>query len=603
VRALIFLLFFNLLFALNVVEKDDIKQVDFKKEIAVLPNNDLVNVIKNDNLRVIGYEGLEKGLILVSKNSLASVKTVANPNLTVKIILKSIGVKYKEVNGTIDDFLNGKFDAIYIDEKEFHNIKNVKSVYYLNRFVVFPEKIIVGSKEYLDSNKKEVEKLKPKDPVVLFNAVMLTKFYLNSTKKFKDISYFKFPKAPLIKVVIDSYWPPFSIQKGEYVYGIGIDFWKLIAKKAELEYIFIKEKIHEKILDDIREKKADLTPVSTKTKEKEKFALFSKPYVSFPLAVVCRRNFGVDKIDEISTVAIARNSCAKRLMKKHYPYLSYIEVRNTRDALEMVRRGYSQCAVDIFPTMRWYLNEHMYHGLKVRFLTPFKFHLQVMVSKDKKDLLKKIDKAISSISKEEKDVILSKYNSLVIYHPPTNYNFIWGIVALGVVLILIYFLIKSHNDARMDALTEVLNRGAIEERFRKVLRKTNGSIIFMDIDHFKKINDTYGHDFGDFVLVEFAKIIRSHIRKSDYFGRYGGEEFLLILPNVSYEDALKVAEKLRKLVESYNFNGVNVTSSFGVTDFQKGESFEEVLKRADTALYEAKNGGRNRVVGNKLKKD
>jgi diguanylate cyclase (GGDEF)-like protein len=94
-------------------------------------------------------------------------------------------------------------------------------------------------------------------------------------------------------------------------------------------------------------------------------------------------------------------------------------------------------------------------------------------------------------------------------------------------------------------------------------------------------------------------LIKESIRSSDYFGRWGGEEFLIILPDTSYENALKIAEKLRKKIAVHSFKNVKITSSFGVTEFKRGESVDNIMARADEALYEAKESGRNQVKGKK----
>jgi polar amino acid transport system substrate-binding protein len=153
--------------------------------------------------------------------------------------------------------------------------------------------------------------------------------------------------------------------------------------------------------------------------------------------------------------------------------------------------------------------------------------------------------------------------------------------------------------SEFDALTRIYNRGTIEKILHKKIKETDGSIIFFDIDHFKQVNDTYGHEKGDTVLVRLAEIISKNIRKSDFFGRWGGEEFVIVLPNAPFEAAYKIAEKLRKIIEKSDLEGLKVTISAGVTEFKKGENENDVINRVDEALYEAKNNGRNQVKGKK----
>lgn len=151
-----------------------------------------------------------------------------------------------------------------------------------------------------------------------------------------------------------------------------------------------------------------------------------------------------------------------------------------------------------------------------------------------------------------------------------------------------------------DPLTKIRNRYYYNEQIKKESASSNRyfyplSLVIFDIDHFKKINDNYGHDVGDKVLIEYTKLITTYLRDSDIFCRIGGEEFALILPHVNKSDAYKIADKIRMKVQEHK-DILAVTMSFGVTEYVKGEDIEVTFKRADKALYGAKNGGRNRVV-------
>lgn len=157
--------------------------------------------------------------------------------------------------------------------------------------------------------------------------------------------------------------------------------------------------------------------------------------------------------------------------------------------------------------------------------------------------------------------------------------------------------------SQVDQLTQVFNRRRIEDIFETIFyesKKFNGtfSIIIIDIDHFKKINDTFGHLFGDFVLKEVSKSLKKSIRETDFLGRYGGEEFLIITKNCTGEAASKLAEKLRTNISNIELDKVLVTASFGLVEFDKKFSNkDEMFNEADANLYEAKNSGRNKVIG------
>ncbi len=155
--------------------------------------------------------------------------------------------------------------------------------------------------------------------------------------------------------------------------------------------------------------------------------------------------------------------------------------------------------------------------------------------------------------------------------------------------------------ATTDALTGIYNRYKMNEEIALEIKKARRykkrfALIMFDIDFFKVINDTYGHDVGDNVLEELAKIVQKSIRETDSFGRWGGEEFMILARNIEEAEALKLAEKIRQKVEGHYFRDkVEITISLGVTLFSEGDNKEALLKRVDKALYKAKNNGRNRV--------
>ena len=162
---------------------------------------------------------------------------------------------------------------------------------------------------------------------------------------------------------------------------------------------------------------------------------------------------------------------------------------------------------------------------------------------------------------------------------------------------------KFEEMAQIDALTGLANRSSFEDKmideFERIERYQSQafSMIFFDIDHFKNVNDTYGHLVGDHVLTSLSTQCKSLLRTNDMLARWGGEEFVIILPMVECEDAQLVAEKLRKHIEGYIFEQVgNITCSFGVSQYRTGDTPAALLHRTDNAMYTAKSSGRNRVI-------
>ena len=156
-----------------------------------------------------------------------------------------------------------------------------------------------------------------------------------------------------------------------------------------------------------------------------------------------------------------------------------------------------------------------------------------------------------------------------------------------------------------DELTGLFNRRHILDILKQQQALADSGdydfcLCYLDLDHFKSINDTYGHGVGDEVLRRFADLLHDTLREADYTGRLGGEEFVLVLSHTRLNEAVRVAERLRERLEKTDFRhlnaGLEVTTSVGIAEYRVGEQIDELLSRADAHLYRAKETGRNRVV-------
>jgi diguanylate cyclase (GGDEF)-like protein len=174
--------------------------------------------------------------------------------------------------------------------------------------------------------------------------------------------------------------------------------------------------------------------------------------------------------------------------------------------------------------------------------------------------------------------------------------------------IKLHLNLKYHKDqlkelAMRDGLTSLYNHSTIYKFLESEINKANRhdysfSIVMVDIDHFKLINDQFGHSMGDKVLKKVSSLLFESTRKEDLIGRYGGEEFLIILPHIGQNNAVTVAEKIRTTIEGtiWEKSDIKVTISGGVYEFHKNDSSEKMIDKADQYLYKAKNSGRNKII-------
>ena len=182
------------------------------------------------------------------------------------------------------------------------------------------------------------------------------------------------------------------------------------------------------------------------------------------------------------------------------------------------------------------------------------------------------------------------------------------IFIIGSIIIFATWWIANNiiYNSEIDELTNIYNR----KRFNIILQRKikeasqinmNLSLVMFDIDKFKNINDNYGHSFGDKIIIEIVEIVNESIRDKDVFARWGGEEFLIIIPNNNLESSVKIAKRINEKIRNYNFDKINtVTCSFGVVEYENNDTVNRLIKRADEALYKAKQSGRDKVCHKKV---
>ncbi len=251
--------------------------------------------------------------------------------------------------------------------------------------------------------------------------------------------------------------------------------------------------------------------------------------------------------------------------------------------------------------------------------------MQQLRALEKKTFDDKISENISRMQirfdteRKEKELIQEKANNKLLLKDAAIKTYIIiiislaTIIAIGLIVIITLNLKRKKKMAeefeklsKIDPLTQLMNRRAmlekLEEESLRIERTDNSFVLILsDIDHFKRFNDTYGHKCGDKVLKLVAQIFTDSLRDIDFVSRWGGEEFLIILPETNHDDGMNVAEKLRQLIESahldWNNETLSVTMSFGLCECNKDLNFNECIIIADENLYRAKEQGRNRIFG------
>jgi len=415
-------------------------------------------------------------------------------------------------------------------------------------------------------------------------------------------------------------WAPFNTYKKSEVVGISVDFWKLIKNKLNIKSVCKTASSWSYVLDQIKSQKADITLGTDITPEKSKYALFTKPYDTFPISIATKNNIGfIASMDFLKnkTIAVGKNYTVYSMLKKRYPNYRFVETKDIKTALKLVSEGRAFAAIDIMPVLIYNINRYQFANLKIAGKTPLEYKIRFMVAKKDKMLVDVLNKAIDTITPSQKEQIYRKWIHVTYQKGYTLSDLLPTIIACTVlVLALILWIVMLKREIKkrkeleielkrlsiIDSLTGIFNRYKLDTSLKQQIsfarrHKTPLSLIFCDIDNFKRINDKYGHTKGDEVLKKITSIIKRNIREYDIFGRWGGEEFIIILPNTSLQDAIHVAEKLKFKIENHNF-GIDekLTCSFGVTQLKKIDTSDSFLGRADQLMYEAKKRGKNTIV-------
>jgi len=278
----------------------------------------------------------------------------------------------------------------------------------------------------------------------------------------------------IIKCISTGKWAPFNMEINGKLEGIAVDYWNLIKKYSGIKSRCKIVNSFGEVLNEIKEKKSDLTISTSKTPDREKYAVFSKPYISFPLVIATKNNVGFIeniKILKNKPIAVGKNYTAAKILKKHYPNLNIVEVKNIEEGLTLVTEGKAFGVVDILPVIAYNINKNQHTDLKISGKLPYNFDVMLMIRKDYKGLLPTINNAIDSISQIERDKIAQKWMP-VIYEQgistKTFRNFII-IVAIIIIAFIVWIVITNIRSKRQQNLQKALQKAKEEaEKASKV---------------------------------------------------------------------------------------------------------------------------------------
>lgn len=417
-----------------------------------------------------------------------------------------------------------------------------------------------------------------------------------------------------ITMCIDPDWMPLeSFDKNQHI-GMTADYYKLLSETINIPITAIKTKSWTETIQKARDRECDILSLAMATPERRTYLDFTQSYLKIPLVIATKINEQfIPDITQIKDrkIGIVRGYAFAEILRKKYPDLYIVDVDSVADGLNKVHSDELFGFIGTLATIGYHIQKEFPSELKIAGKFSQNWELGIATRNDEPLLNSILNKAISTINAEQHQEILNKWVSVQF---EKNFNsrdmLIWIAFAFFLISFVLYrnYALKKYNTklselSITDKLTQLYNRLKIDIELEKQKEYCNRyntvfSVILIDLDLFKKVNDNFGHLAGDAVLVDFAKIIRNNIRAVDMAARWGGEEFLIICPNSINDDAVKLAEKLRLTIENHRFKALNnLTASFGVAQYKTPSSINALISNADKALYQAKESGRNRVIG------
>ena len=439
----------------------------------------------------------------------------------------------------------------------------------------------------------------------------------NQSKNFlfnkEEISYLENKK--IIKMCVDPNFLPYEqiTKEGKYI-GLVADIISQLSKNSNIKFELQITKSWSESFEFVKDKKCDILPFTAQTTSREQFFNFTQPYIKFPAVVATKDNeFFINSLNEIKNkkVGMVKGYALIELVKYKYPNVIIEEVSSTKDGLEKVNKGEIYAFVGSLPTVAYDRQKYNLQNIRITGKISEDLLARIAIRKDSVILRDILNKAINSLTDEDRERITNKWITIV-KEKQFDIKLIFQVIGAMLILFILIISIIIYNAnkklsiinkelerlSETDKLTSLFNRMKLDNILEKEisLKKRYNvplSIVLTDIDLFKNVNDTYGHIIGDTILKEFSNILLGSIRETDFVGRWGGEEFLIILPHTKKDEAFILSEHLRKKIEDNIFdNNIKITASFGIYECNSNNA-TTCVSNADKALYQAKNSTRN----------
>lgn len=415
-----------------------------------------------------------------------------------------------------------------------------------------------------------------------------------------------------ITMCVDPDWLPLeAIQGGKHI-GIAADIFDLFRKLLPIPITLVETKNWAETLEKAQTRDCDILSIASETPNRKFYMDFTSSYADLPIVMVTRLDKPfIENIEQVKDkkIGIVAGYAVTELLRNKIKGINIIDVATLHDGLKQVESGKLYGYIDNLMVTSSLIQKQFTDVLKVSARLDDEIKLAVATRNDEPVLHDIFEKLVSHIKGKDLQGIYNNWIS-VEYQNGFGYRrslevMIGVFVVIGLSLFYSYKLRQHNKKLRQisvtDPLTGLYNRFKTNKtlalQYASLLRYGNDcGIILMDIDYFKKVNDLHGHPVGDEILIEFSQVLKNNVREMDVVGRWGGEEFLILCPNIGLISTEKMARKLLQRICTYSFShGLTISASFGVGSLRKEGSVVQNFEVVDKALYQAKSSGRGRI--------
>jgi len=413
-----------------------------------------------------------------------------------------------------------------------------------------------------------------------------------------------------ITMCVDPDWMPFESIKNSQHIGITADIIELFKKQLPIPINLIKTENWQSSLLEAKQRKCDILSLASITPSRSEYMDFTTPYLDLPVVMATKLSTPfINKITDIKNqkLGIVKGYAMAEILRERIPDLNIVDVDSLTDGLERVESGELFGYIDNLMVISNSIQKDFTGELKVSARLDENLKLSIATRNDEAELRQVFEVLVNNITEGQLQAIFNKWVA-VKHAPPFDYRTLYILILALTLVSLAYVLhlitLRRSNKQLLelsmtDKLTGLYNRTKIDELLLQKKTEVDRyevdlSIILIDIDYFKAINDKHGHLVGDSVLIEFSQILKYNLRSADFAGRWGGEEFIIICPNIDSEEASKLSKKLLQKIQAHVFSEIGLlTASAGVSQLTKEISIRKALENADIALYKSKDNGRN----------